>query len=91
MSTDSEESRPSSAAGSIQNDISGQKNLDWEQQTTISTGSTKSKEATMSSRTLLAEDPFRTEKSKRLFEAIDELRRCGAGQDLELPQVRLQA
>ena len=39
---------------------------------------------------LLDKDPFGSEKSKRLFEAIDELRGCGAGQDLDLPQVRDQ-
>jgi len=36
---------------------------------------------------LLDDDPFSSEASKRLFDAIDELRRCGVGQDLDLPQV----
>jgi hypothetical protein len=36
---------------------------------------------------LLSEDPFASEQSKALFDAIDELRICGAGQDLDLPQV----
>jgi hypothetical protein len=36
---------------------------------------------------LLGEDPFSSEQSKALFDAIDELRICGAGQDLDLPQV----
>jgi hypothetical protein len=36
---------------------------------------------------LLTEDPFSSEQSKALFDAIDELRICGAGQDLDLPQV----
>jgi hypothetical protein len=39
---------------------------------------------------LLSEDPFSSEASQRLFNAIDELRQCGAGQDLDLPQVYLQ-
>ena len=38
---------------------------------------------------LLDKDPFGNEKSKKLFEAIDELRSCGAGQDIALPQVRI--
>lgn len=36
---------------------------------------------------LLKNDPFSNETSKRLFNAIDDLRNCGAGQDLDLPQV----
>jgi hypothetical protein len=36
---------------------------------------------------LLSEDPFSSEQSRALFDAIDELRICGAGQDLDLPQV----
>jgi hypothetical protein len=36
---------------------------------------------------LLSEDPFASEQSKALFDTIDELRICGAGQDLDLPQV----
>ena len=36
---------------------------------------------------LLDKDPFSTETSKLLFDAIDRLRDCGAGQDLDLPQV----
>lgn len=37
--------------------------------------------------TLLHDDPFSSETSKQLFNAIDELRKCGAGQILDLPQV----
>jgi hypothetical protein len=37
--------------------------------------------------TLLYDDPFSSETSKQLFNAIDELRKCGAGQILDLPQV----
>jgi hypothetical protein len=36
---------------------------------------------------LLDEDPFSSTQSKALFDAIDKLRICGAGQDLDLPQV----
>jgi hypothetical protein len=52
--------------------------------------SSSSKESTGSSTKdiqLLSEDPFGSEQSKALFDAIDELRICGAGQDLDLPQV----
>lgn len=38
--------------------------------------------------TLLNEDPFRSETSQRLFEAIDELRSCGASYEIGLPEVR---
>jgi hypothetical protein len=40
---------------------------------------------------LLSEDPFSSEQSRALFDAIDELRICGAGQDLDLPQVSHQS
>ncbi|EPE35352.1 P-loop containing nucleoside triphosphate hydrolase [Glarea lozoyensis ATCC 20868] len=36
---------------------------------------------------ILSNDPFSSESSRILFESIDELRRCGAGQDLDLPQL----
>jgi hypothetical protein len=37
--------------------------------------------------TLLEEDPFSSEASKVLFDGMDDLRRCGAAVDLDLPQV----
>ncbi|KAL5345943.1 hypothetical protein ACLOAV_008973 [Pseudogymnoascus australis] len=37
--------------------------------------------------TLLEEDPFSSEASKILFDGVDELRRCGAAVDLDLPQL----
>ncbi|KFY41097.1 hypothetical protein V494_03202 [Pseudogymnoascus sp. VKM F-4513 (FW-928)] len=37
--------------------------------------------------TLLHDDPFSSKTSKQLFNAIDELRKCGAGQVLDLPQL----
>lgn len=37
--------------------------------------------------TILNEDPFRNENTQRLFEAIDELRSCGANQEIGLPEV----
>lgn len=43
--------------------------------------------STMESNTLLNEDPFRNENTQRLFEAIDELRSCGANHDVGLPEV----
>lgn len=36
---------------------------------------------------LLNEDPFKSEQSQKLFEAIDELRTCGANHDVDLPEV----
>jgi hypothetical protein len=36
---------------------------------------------------LLDEDPFRSDASKILFDGMDDLRRCGAAIDLDLPQV----
>ncbi|KAH6712291.1 P-loop containing nucleoside triphosphate hydrolase protein [Leptodontidium sp. MPI-SDFR-AT-0119] len=36
---------------------------------------------------LLEEDPFSSESSKILFDGMDELRRCGASVDLDLPQL----
>ncbi|KFZ08451.1 hypothetical protein V501_05960 [Pseudogymnoascus sp. VKM F-4519 (FW-2642)] len=39
------------------------------------------------STTLLEEDPFSSEASKILFDGVDELRRCGAAVDLDLPQL----
>jgi hypothetical protein len=41
------------------------------------------------SKVLLAEDPFSSDASKLLFDAVNELRGCGVGQDLDLPQVCL--
>ncbi|KAL8969434.1 MAG: hypothetical protein Q9197_004340 [Variospora fuerteventurae] len=37
--------------------------------------------------TILNEDPFRNENTQRLFEAIDELRSCGANQEIGLPEL----
>ena len=36
---------------------------------------------------LLSEDPFKSEQSQKLFEAIDELRSCGANHHVDLPEV----
>jgi replicative DNA helicase len=36
---------------------------------------------------LLSEDAFQNEQSRRLFEAIDELRGCGANHEIDLPEV----
>lgn len=44
----------------------------------------------MESNILLNEDPFNNEQAQRLFEAIDELRSCGADTDIgSLPEVHL--
>jgi hypothetical protein len=59
-----------------------------EQESTATTPSgTESTAPPFESGLLLSDDPFRSEQSKLLFDAIDELRICGAGQDLDLPQV----
>jgi hypothetical protein len=50
---------------------------------------TNKAEATPKSDLILSEDPFSSETSKQLFDAINERRRCGAGGNLNLPQVRL--
>ena len=38
---------------------------------------------------LLSEDPFKSEQSQKLFEAIDELRTCGANHEVDLPEVTM--
>lgn len=38
---------------------------------------------------LLNKDPFSNEDTRRLFEAIDQLRSCGANHEIELPEVRM--
>lgn len=58
-----------------------------EPQTPTDTGPSIKPELIRRSSILLADDPFGSEYSKLLFEAIDRLRTCGAGQDLDLPQV----
>ncbi|KAG9238404.1 P-loop containing nucleoside triphosphate hydrolase protein [Amylocarpus encephaloides] len=60
--------------------------------TTITEGGSKYKtssedDGSKASDTLLSDDPFSNESSRILFEGIDRLRRCGAGQDLDLPQL----
>jgi hypothetical protein len=37
----------------------------------------------------LLSNPFDSKASKELFDAIDKIRKCGAGQDLDLPQVSI--
>jgi hypothetical protein len=58
-----------------------------EHQTPSSPSSQESSDSPANDRQLLSEDPFASAQSKALFDAIDELRICGAGQDLDLPQV----
>lgn len=36
---------------------------------------------------LLRENAFSSERSQKLFEAIDELQSCGANRDIDLPEV----
>lgn len=39
-------------------------------------------------KSLLSEDAFKNEQSQKLFEAIDELRSCGANHEIDLPEVQ---
>ena len=41
------------------------------------------------SNSLLTKDAFSSERSQRLFEAINELQSCGANHDIELPEVSM--
>lgn len=41
----------------------------------------------MAATALFSDDAFHNARSRGLFEAIDELRKCGANRDLELPEV----
>jgi hypothetical protein len=87
--------RPSTAATSIGTKEAGSVSTESrthspnpEQQTKPPGSSGKeSKEPSAEDALLLSKDPFGSEQSKALFDAIDELRICGAGQDLDLPQV----
>ena len=45
-------------------------------------------ESSRDSYPLLDEDAFQNEQSRKLFEAVDELRSCGAN-DIDLPEVSL--
>ena len=36
---------------------------------------------------ILGDDAFQNERSRELFNAVDELKRCGASQEIELPEV----
>ncbi len=53
-----------------------------------STNTSIGSETVTQSSSLLAEDPFGNAASKLLFDAIDKLRDCGAGRDIDLPQVQ---
>lgn len=67
---------------------SGTRSDDQEQQPKLPTSSSKkSKDSSAKKIQLLDEDPFGSTQSKALFDTIDELRICGAGQDFDLPQV----
>jgi hypothetical protein len=87
MATHSDESRPGSESCSLYDGASSHGNSESELQTSIDTGSTATVEPGTKSSILLAQDPFVSDDSKLLFEAIDEMRKCGAGKDLDLPQV----
>lgn len=54
---------------------------------TLSRGESIDSYASAKSEMLLSEDAFNNQHSRELFEAIDELRGCGANQDIELPEV----
>lgn len=54
---------------------------------TLDTASEETSPVAESGTKLLTEDAFSSERSQRLFEAIDELQSCGANRDIELPEV----
>jgi hypothetical protein len=87
MSTNSDASRPGSTAESVHDGASSHTETSSESQSPIKAGTTAITEAVKNSSILLAEDPFSSGESKLLFEAIDQLRSNGAGQELALPQV----
>jgi hypothetical protein len=78
---DTKQAGSTSAERQTQNTDQGQ------QPKSPSSSSNESKVSLTEDIQLLGEDPFSSEQSKALFDAIDELRICGAGQDLDLPQV----
>lgn len=43
--------------------------------------------STREGNSLLTEDAFCSERTQKLFEAIDELQSCGAKRDIDLPEV----
>lgn len=87
--------RPSTAANSVSTEQAGSTSTESRTQSTNqgqqpkspSSSSNESNVSPTKDIQLLSEDPFGSEQSKALFDAIDELRKCGAGQDLDLPQV----
>lgn len=87
MATDSDVSRPGSASDLVHDAASSHTESDSEPQSAIDAPSKEATEVEDKSGILLAEDPFGSGESKLLFEAIDKLRSCGAGQVLNLPQV----
>lgn len=87
MATDSNVGHPGSATESAHDDASRHTESDSKPQSPVESGSAASNEAGKKSSIVLAEDPFSSSESRLLFEAIDRLRKDGAGQDLPLPQV----
>lgn len=87
--------RPSGSTNSVGTKQAGSASAESQTQSTDqgqqpkppSSSSKESKDSSTKDVPLLSEDPFGSEQSKALFDAIDELRICGAGQDLDLPQV----
>jgi hypothetical protein len=87
MASSRDENRPGSTSNPAGDKLLSRTEYDSEPQTPIDDGTSTKFELIRRSSILLAEDPFLSGDSKLLFEAIDELRKCGAGQDLDLPQV----
>ncbi|CZR66635.1 uncharacterized protein PAC_16536 [Phialocephala subalpina] len=87
--------RPSGSTNSVGTKQAGSASAESKTQSTDqgqqpkppSSSSKESKDSSTKDVQLLSEDPFGSEQSKALFDAIDELRICGAGQDLDLPQL----
>jgi hypothetical protein len=87
MAPDRDGYRSSATSNSVRDQTLSHADNDSEPESPIDTGSSIKLGLVRRSSILLAEDPFLSDDSKLLFEAIDELRKCGAGQDLDLPQV----
>lgn len=87
MATNRNRNRSGSISDQFSDRSLNSSDLDSEPQTPKWSSPPAKKGLARRSSILLAEDPFGSDESKLLFDAIDQLRSCGAGQDLDLPQV----
>jgi hypothetical protein len=87
MATNTDEMASGSKSGPAKQSIRTDTDTESEVDSTEDCYSSPNSETSTHHEDLLSKDPFGSESSKLLFDAIDRLRDCGAGQDLELPQV----